>query len=217
MKNKKKSSGKKKGRASKAVVSRTAKKSVASKPALNTAPQKDHQWPMPRNVLYKPERSSYVRKVDKTSNCVFCISADQTMSYETLCIHKTQHSQIVLNKYPYNSGHLLVLPLRHCGEMLQLSEIERKDLFDQVAFAFEILEQLYRPTGINMGMNHGASAGAGIPDHLHVHVIPRWAGDVNFFPLIAETKVVIESLDMTYKKMRQYVHEKLNTKLKEEK
>lgn len=190
------------------ISKKNLQKSTVAKAEVKSEKAQADQWPMPRNVLYKPERSNYVRKADKTSNCVFCVSAESEMSFESLCIHKTQYSQIVLNKYPYNSGHLLVLPLRHCGEMLKLSEVERKDIFDQVALSFEILQELYQPTGINMGMNHGASAGAGIPDHLHVHVIPRWAGDVNFFPLIAETKVVIESLDVTYKRMRQYIIEK---------
>lgn len=174
------------------------------------AKSKEPAWPTPRNVLFKPERSNYVRKVDRPAGCVFCNSANSIMAFDTLCIYKSKYSQIVLNKYPYNSGHVLVLPLRHCGDLLNLTEAERQDLFSLVSFSFQMLKDLYAPTGINMGMNHGATAGAGIPDHLHVHVIPRWAGDVNFFPLIAETKVVVENLESTYKKMRKYA--KVNLK-----
>lgn len=172
------------------------------------AKSKEPAWPMPRNVLFKPERSDYVRKVDRPVGCVFCTSANAPMAFETLCLLKTKYSQVVLNKYPYNSGHVLILPLRHSGDLLNLTDGERQDMFGLVSFVFQMLKDVYNPTGINMGMNHGASAGAGIPEHLHIHVIPRWAGDVNFFPLIADTKVVVENLESTYKKMRRYVKER---------
>lgn len=163
------------------------------------------KWPFGRNILFRPDRMKYVRKLVVDDGCVFCLSASRPEDFETLCVYKTNFSQIVLNKYPYNNGHLLVLPLRHVGKMWEMTADEKKDLFEVVDFGFEILHQVYNPNGINMGMNHGLSSGAGIPDHLHVHIIPRWSGDVNFFPLIAETKVVIESLDQSYSKIRSYI------------
>lgn len=105
---------------------------------------------------------------------------------------------VVLNKFPYNSGHVLILPKRHCGDLLLLSGEEWKDLADLKRWTMKVILETYQPAGFNMGLNHGAVAGAGIPEHLHFHLIPRWAGDLNFFPLVAETKVVVETLETTY-------------------
>jgi ATP adenylyltransferase len=114
---------------------------------------------------------------------------------------------VVLNKYPYNSGHLLVLPQRHEGSLFDLSEVEYKDLQDTLRLACQAVTEVYQPAGFNVGLNHGRAAGAGIPDHLHFHVIPRWEGDLNFFPLVTDTKVVIEDLRQTYKKLTQFFGE----------
>ncbi|KYG64523.1 HIT domain-containing protein [Bdellovibrio bacteriovorus] len=158
-------------------------------------------WPLERDVLFRPDRMKYVRKLIKPEGCVFCKAAKDDPSFDTLCVYQTEHSMVVLNKFPYNSGHLLVLPRRHCGDLLQLSEAEFRDLQDTIRLAMKALNDAYEPGGINLGLNHGAVAGAGIPEHLHYHLIPRWAGDLNFFPLIAETKVLVESLEQTYDKL----------------
>lgn len=158
-------------------------------------------WPLERDVLFRPDRMKYVRKLIKPEGCVFCRAAKENISLETLCVFKSEHSMILLNKFPYNSGHLLVLPLRHCGDMLKLSEAEFRDLQDTVRLAMKTVNEAYKPGGINIGLNHGAVAGAGIPEHMHYHLVPRWAGDLNFFPLIAETKVLVESLEQTYEKL----------------
>lgn len=159
-------------------------------------------WPMERDVLFRPDRMKYVRKLIKPEGCVFCTAAKSEESFETLCVFKTKYSMVVLNKFPYNSGHLLVLPLRHCGNLLKLSEDEFTDLQELVRETMRVLTEVYEPGGINLGLNHGAVAGAGIPEHLHYHLIPRWSGDLNFFPLIAETKVLVESLEQTFEKLR---------------
>lgn len=165
-------------------------------------------WPMERDVLFRPDRMKYVRKLIKPEGCVFCRASEEKLSFDTLCVYKSKHSMIVLNKFPYNSGHLLVLPKRHCGDLLKLSDEEFSDLQNTIRLSMKALNELYQPGGINVGLNHGAVAGAGIPEHLHYHVIPRWAGDLNFFPLIAETKVLVESLEQTYERvwsiLRQY-------------
>lgn len=165
-------------------------------------------WPMERYVLFRPDRMKYVRKLIKPEGCVFCRASEEKLSFDTLCVYKSKHSMIVLNKFPYNSGHLLVLPKRHCGDLLKLSDDEFSDLQNTIRLSMKALNELYQPGGINVGLNHGAVAGAGIPEHLHYHVIPRWAGDLNFFPLIAETKVLVESLEQTYERvwsiLRQY-------------
>lgn len=161
-------------------------------------------WPIEKDVLFRPDRLKYVRKLIPKDNCVFCAAAQGQMDLESLCVFQTRHSMIVLNKFPYNSGHLLVLPRRHCGSLLKLTKQEFGDLQEVVRLAMQAIEEIYAPGGINLGLNHGAVAGAGIPDHTHYHLIPRWTGDLNFFPLIADTKVVIESLEQTFQKYFQY-------------
>ncbi|MFM6929131.1 MAG: HIT family protein [Bdellovibrio sp.] len=161
-------------------------------------------WPLERDVLFRPDRMKYVRKLIKPEGCVFCNAAKKEVSFESLCVYKSKHSMVVLNKFPYNSGHVLVLPRRHCGDLLKLSDAEFADLQNTIRHTMKAMNQIYSPGGINLGLNHGAVAGAGIPEHLHYHLIPRWAGDVNFFPLIAETKVLVESLEQTYEKFLEY-------------
>lgn len=161
-------------------------------------------WPMEKDVLFRPDRFKYVRKLIQPTGCVFCHASKEKPSFETLCVYKTEYSMILLNKFPYNSGHLLVIPLRHTGDPLELSEAEFRDLHLTLKEAVKALRQVYEPAGMNVGLNLGAVAGAGIPDHMHYHVIPRWAGDLNFFPLIAETKTVIESLEMTFDRLVAY-------------
>ena len=111
---------------------------------------------------------------------------------------------MVVNKFPYNNGHVLVLPLRHTGDLLTLTEAEYTDLHNVLRLSIQAVKEIYNPNGLNIGMNHGATSGAGIPDHLHYHIVPRWHGDLNFFPLIAETKLVIENPKQTYAKLKKY-------------
>lgn len=186
---------------SKTKSASSAVKKKAAKPAVARLQIAKDIWPLERDVLMRPDRFKYVRKLVKPEGCVFCTAAQEDIKFETLCVYKTKHSMILLNKYPYNSGHLLVLPLKHCGDLLLLSDEEHQDLQNTVRLAMKALNELYQPGGINLGMNHGAVAGAGIPEHLHYHLVPRWAGDLNFFPLIAETKVLVETLEQTYDKL----------------
>jgi ATP adenylyltransferase len=165
-------------------------------------------WPLERDILFRPDRFKYVRKLIKTEACVFCSAAKKEASFDTLCVYKSKYSMIVLNKFPYNSGHLLVIPLKHQGDLLALKQEAHYDLHDTLRLAMKALQDIYQPGGVNVGLNHGAVAGAGIPDHLHYHVIPRWSGDLNFFPLIAETKVVVESLEQTYEGLLRYFSRK---------
>jgi ATP adenylyltransferase len=188
------------------VKKKAAKKSAMKSSSAEKAAICINQniWPMERDVLVRPDRMKYVRKLIKPEGCVFCNPAKHDVSFETLCVYKTKHSMVVLNKFPYNSGHVLVLPRRHCGDLLKLSDAEFTDLQDTIRKTMAGINAIYEPGGINLGLNHGAVAGAGIPEHLHYHMIPRWAGDLNFFPLIAETKVLVESLEQTYEKFLEY-------------
>ena len=189
-----------------------AAKKSAKKKTKKAAPKKSAKvsaklqigkdvWPLERDVLFRPDRMKYVRKLIKQEGCVFCSAAKEEATFETLCVYKSKHSMVVINKFPYNSGHVLVLPLRHCGDLLKLSDAEFADLQNTIRMTMKCIMDTYDPGGINVGLNHGAVAGAGIPDHLHYHVIPRWSGDLNYFPLIAETKVLVESLEQTYEKL----------------
>lgn len=162
-------------------------------------------WPLERDVMFRPDRLKYVRKLIKTEGCVFCKAAkSEAPDFDTLCVHKTEHSILILNKFPYNPGHLLVLPKIHQGDLVSLSSVAYQDLHELLREAIKALQQVYQPGGINVGLNMGAVAGAGIPDHLHYHAIPRWSGDLNFFPLIAETKTVVESLETTFDRLVAY-------------
>lgn len=190
----------------KALPKKKVKTSPKVKPAKSSAfIQIDKDiWPLEKDVLFRPDRLKYVRKLIPQSGCVFCQAEAQAPSMETLCVYKTEHSMVLLNKFPYNSGHVLVLPRQHCGDILKLSDEQYSDLMMLLRRTMAALMDVYQPSGINQGLNHGAAAGAGIPEHLHFHVIPRWSGDLNFFPLIAETKVMVESLEQTYEKLSQY-------------
>jgi ATP adenylyltransferase len=168
----------------------------------------EHIWPTERDVLFRPDRLKYVRKLIKTSGCVFCESGKSKIGFESLLVFKSKFSMIVLNKYPYNPGHLLILPQRHCGDLLELSDAEYGDLMETYRKAFKAVTKFYQPSGINMGLNHGAVAGAGIPEHLHFHLVPRWTGDVNFFPLIAETKALPTDLETSYEGLRKELAKK---------
>ncbi len=177
---------------------------------LHTASSKLESTSLVKNILFRPDRYKYIKKqgAPNSQGCVFCESAGSSQP-ESLCVYKSKHSMIILNKFPYNSGHVLVLPQRHCGDLFKLSDDEYLDLMETVRLAGKAVMAIYAPSAFNMGMNHGAWSGAGIPEHLHFHVIPRWAGDLNFFPLIAQTKVVIETLEQTYTNYMSYFNSKV--------
>jgi ATP adenylyltransferase len=195
---------KKKSVAKKSSVSKGKKSKTGGK---NTLQLGQNIWPCERDILFRPDRYKYVRKLIKPSGCVFCHSSQEPMSFDTLCVYKSKFSMIVMNKFPYNSGHVLALPLGHGGDLLELSQEESLDLQNTVLLAMRAIKDIYQPAGFNLGLNQGAVSGAGIPDHLHYHVIPRWAGDLNFFPLVAETKVVIESLEVSFNRLVKYLKE----------
>ncbi len=187
--------------------SKTAKK---TNKANKKTGKKTQAWPSPRRVLFRPERYKYVKKIERDQGCVFCRAAQNPPSLDTLCVYKTEHSMVVLNKYPYNSGHILILPQAHVGQLQSLSAEQYSDLMNLVQMCFRALQKAYEPGGLNFGLNQGATAGAGLPDHLHFHLIPRWSGDLNFFPLIADTKVVIESLEQTFEKVKAALNHETN-------
>jgi ATP adenylyltransferase len=149
-----------------------------------------------------------VRKLFQKPGCVFCQAIAGGVGFENLLLYKDEEALVVLNKFPYNTGHLLVLPHRHCGHPLDLSEAEYQRVQQITRVSLYALEDCYQADGLNLGLNLGAAAGAGIPDHMHYHLIPRWSGDANFFPLVAETKVIVETLEETYRRLLPYYQER---------
>lgn len=186
-----------------------SKTKAPSKRAKKSTKRKSISYPVARRVLFRPDRYNYVKKLLPDQGCVFCEAATHEVGFSHLCVYKSEHSMVLLNKFPYNSGHLLILPRSHKGSLLALTDHEFVDLNSTMRMAMKAVQDIYKPLAMNLGLNQGKAAGAGIPEHLHYHLIPRWEGDLNFFPLIAETKVVIESLEQTYQKLHDYFKEHL--------
>ncbi|MGE0528275.1 MAG: HIT domain-containing protein, partial [Bdellovibrionales bacterium] len=155
-------------------------------------------WPQERDFFERPERYRYVRKLIPVSGCVFCDAARSKPGPESLVLIQTDDVQVLMNKYPYNTGHLLILPREHLGDIWDVDDKVLSSMTVWIKRSAHILKDELKCHGFNFGLNHGAVAGAGIPDHLHWHVVPRWGGDTNFFPLIAETKALPETLTQTY-------------------
>lgn len=158
-------------------------------------------WPQERDFFERPDRYRYVRKLLPDTGCVFCDTAKAGVGAESLVLARDEHIQVVMNKYPYNTGHLLIVPLKHGGDLPALDEKVNARAAWWIQRAVGVLREVLGCAGFNVGLNHGAVAGAGIPDHLHWHIVPRWGGDTNFFPLIAETKVLPETLEQTYTRL----------------
>lgn len=152
--------------------------------------------------LWAPWRKSYIRpKKKKSGPCLFCRLIAQKTDRKNFILLRTFHSYAVLNLYPYNNGHTLILPKRHVDNISLLSDTEKLDLLDLVEKVRAAMVPTMTPHGFNIGINLGRVAGAGIPHHLHVHLVPRWSGDANFMPIIGKTKVISESLRSVYRSL----------------
>jgi ATP adenylyltransferase len=146
--------------------------------------------------IWAPWRLEYIKSADEDSGCVFCRAVEGD-DEERLVVHRGSHAIALLNKYPYSSGHFMVAPTRHVGEYGELDEEEVLELHRLASAGMGALAELYAPQGYNAGWNLGRIAGAGVVDHVHLHVVPRWAGDTNFMPVLADTKVLPEHLQET--------------------
>lgn len=152
--------------------------------------------------LWSPWRYRYVTKADPTDECVFCRKAADNRDEANLILHRGTHCFVLLNLYPYTSGHLMVVPYSHVAELDRTSRETRHQMLDLAAEAARHLQSEYKPRGLNIGMNIGECAGAGIAAHIHMHVLPRWPGDVSFMTSIGETRVLPEDLTETYLRLR---------------
>ena len=154
--------------------------------------------------LWAPWRLEYVAQAGEHPGCVFCEEALGSIDEDaSLLVHRGDTSVAVLNKYPYSSGHLMVAPRRHVGDLGDLTSDEVLEIHRLAVTCIETLGALYGPGGFNLGWNLGYVAGAGIADHVHLHVVPRWSGDTNFMPVLAEVKVVPEHLLVTRDRLRE--------------
>ena len=135
---------------------------------------------------------------NKSADCVFCQALQQPDSSSNLVVQRGKNAFVILNRYPYTSGHLMVVPNAHLDSLTELTVETRTEIFELAAAATQVLTAEFQPQGFNLGMNIGEAAGAGIADHVHMHIVPRWSGDTSFMSAVADTRVLPEALDVTY-------------------
>jgi ATP adenylyltransferase len=153
--------------------------------------------------LWAPWRLEYIQQADEATGCVFCAeAADELSTADSLLVHRGDRVVAILNKFPYASGHLLVAPIRHVGDFTELTDEEALEIHRLAVTTMRALDEVYAPAGFNLGWNLGRVAGAGITDHVHLHVVPRWGGDTNFMPVLADVKVLPEHLLATRDRLR---------------
>jgi len=151
--------------------------------------------------LWAPWRSTYMKSKGDRSKCIFCDAVAARDDQATLVIHRARYNFVILNRYPYTSGHLMVAPYEHVSRLQQVAEDTVDEMMRLARASERILEEVYRPQGLNLGMNLGEAAGAGIEQHIHLHVLPRWMGDANFMTSVGETRVLPEELTKTFSKL----------------
>jgi len=139
---------------------------------------------------------------EKPEGCIFCDKAAEARDAENLILLRGRSCFVMMNRYPYNNGHLMIAPYVHVDSPTRLPPEAQQEMMALVNICVEVLQEAMSPHGFNVGMNLGASAGAGIKDHIHMHVVPRWVGDTNFMPVLAETHVIVEALEQSYAKLK---------------
>ncbi|HEY8517880.1 MAG TPA: HIT domain-containing protein [Candidatus Binatia bacterium] len=160
---------------------------------------------MSHRVLWAPWRMTYVEgNAPRRGGCIFCDLPVEGDPRENLVLHADEHAVVMLNRYPYNSGHLMVAPRRHVADPLELPDDAWTALMDHVRRGMAALRETFRPEGMNVGANLGTAAGAGIAAHLHWHLVPRWSGDTNFMPVVGEVKVIPQHLLDTYDLLKRH-------------
>ncbi len=155
------------------------------------------------DVLWAPWRMSYILGEDKADGCIFCLATDGKGA-DNLVLGVGETTLVMMNKYPYNNGHLLVAPKRHIAGLEALTEQESLDLMANLTLAKKALSDLMNPEGFNCGLNLGRVAGAGIEEHMHFHIVPRWSGDTNFMTVLGDVRSVPEHIEATCEKLRPY-------------
>jgi ATP adenylyltransferase len=144
----------------------------------------------------------YVTDADKPGTCIFCNAVSEQNDEANLVVYRGKEAYVILNRYPYTSGHLMIVPNRHVPSIEDLSSDVRAEMIELVTQALAALRAVYHPQGFNVGINMGEAAGAGIAEHAHIHIVPRWVGDTSFISTVGETRVIPEELGMTWQRIR---------------
>ena len=152
-------------------------------------------------VVWAPWRMEYVGSDQTNEGCIFCPGNDRTQDEKRLILYRGEWSIVLMNRFPYNNGHLLIAPLRHSSSFDSLSPDEKLDLFNMVERSMSVLREVMDPAGFNIGMNVGKVAGAGVEDHMHFHIVPRWSGDTNYMTVLGEVRIIPEHIQATHEKL----------------
>jgi len=154
------------------------------------------------DILWTPWRYTYIKSADSAPGCIFCDKPKENDDERNLIVYRGKSCFIILNAYPYTNGHLMVVPFAHEDQLQKLDRETATEMMALTQKSESVLRELYNPEGINLGMNIGRAAGAGVAGHVHMHVLPRWTADANFMSVVGETRVLPEDLATTYKRMR---------------
>ncbi len=152
--------------------------------------------------IWAPWRMEYI-SMEKPEGCLFCQKVKENRDVSNYIIYRGERNFVILNLYPYNPGHLMVAPFRHVASLEGLTKEELSEHFEVVIKSTKAIAEALNPSGFNIGINMGKVAGAGVVDHIHTHIVPRWTGDTNFMPVISNTKVIPQALDSTYQKLKE--------------
>jgi ATP adenylyltransferase len=155
------------------------------------------------NQLWAPWRMTYIENHEKVEGCVFCIAQAMADGTENLIVHRGARAYVILNRYPYTGGHLMVVPFDHKPNLEELDSETRAEMMELASRCTTVLNKLYKPHGFNLGANIGEAAGAGVREHVHIHVVPRWKGDTNFMSSLGGTRVLPEALEITYQRVKE--------------
>jgi len=154
--------------------------------------------------LWTPWRMEYILDDNKPGGCIFCDKPGEEKDRDNLILFRGEESFVIMNKYPYNNGHIMVTPYSHVSDLTLLTGDVAAEMTLEMQRSIGILKEVMKPDGFNVGMNLGKAAGAGIDDHLHLHIVPRWNGDTNFMPVLADTRVMPEHLEETYMRLKPF-------------
>ncbi len=153
---------------------------------------------MASHRIWAPWRLRYVKGANKSDDCIFCSKPAEQADREALIVHRGERCFVILNLFPYTNGHLMVAPFEHLGRFQEIEPEVTAEMTALAQRAMTVLEDAYEPEGFNVGLNQGRVAGAGVEGHIHLHVVPRWAGDSNYMPVLADTRVMPQSLEESY-------------------
>lgn len=153
--------------------------------------------------LWSPWRMEYIMRNEAAPGCIFCKALQQEDNLVNLIVTRGKTAFVILNRYPYTSGHIMVVPNAHQPSLELLDAETRGEMMELVSRSLQVMRAVYKPEGFNVGVNIGAAAGAGVTDHVHIHVVPRWAGDTNFMSTLAGARVLPEALEDTYRRLRE--------------